>query len=162
EDPGRLYLWWHLGCVREALGDRAGAEAAWSRGVELARHEERPHVFALLVHPKLALSRLDAGLTADDLVADLRAWFPDDPLTSWVVAHDAMASGRWVDAVAPLERLWDIDAAALVHPVLAYDERMFGEYAAHHLGSCWFHLGDDRRAATWFGEAARLAPDVAE
>ena len=162
EDPDRVYLWFHLGVVQEGLGDAAAAEAAWARGVEIARRSGGREPFGVLVLARLALYRLHKGRPAADLVADLEAWFPDDPLTIWVAAHAAMTAGRWLDAAGLLEDLWRIDAEAVLHPVLAYDQRMFGEFAAHNLGLCWFHEGDDARAAHWFAEAAELAPDVEE
>jgi tetratricopeptide (TPR) repeat protein len=162
QDPDRIYLWFHLGVVHEGLGDADAAEAAWARGVAVARRRAEPSVFAVLVYAKLALYRLHVGRPADDLVAELRNWFRDDPLTAWVAAHDAMARGRWIEAIPLLEQLERVDATTLIHPVLAYDERMFGELAAHHLGLCWFHLGDDARAEHWFAIAAEADPSVEE
>lgn len=50
-DPRRASAWHDLGIVREKLGDRAGAEAALERAMELAPDDPRPKVAlaALLV-----------------------------------------------------------------------------------------------------------------
>ncbi|TMK54758.1 MAG: glycosyltransferase family 2 protein [Actinobacteria bacterium] len=161
-DPDRIYLWFHLGAVHEGLGDADAAAAAWIRGVEVARRQSKPSPLAVLVYAKLAFYRLHSGHAADDLVAELRDYFPHDPLTAWVSAHNAMARGQWNEAVPILEGLARIDATALIHPVLSYDERIFGEFAAHCLGLCWFHLGDNARAEHWFTMAAEAEPDVEE
>ncbi|MGH9033297.1 MAG: glycosyltransferase [Acidimicrobiia bacterium] len=162
EDPTRIYLWFHLGVVHEGLGDTDAAEAAWARGVAVARRQLEPSPLSVLVYVKLALLRLHRGRPVDGLVAELRDRFPRDPLTAWVSAHEAMASGRWDEAVPLLEGLAGVDEVALIHPVLSYDVRLFGEFAAHHLGLCWFHLGDDARAEHWFAIAAEAAPDIEE
>ncbi len=162
DDPERIYLWCHLGAVRRALGDDAGAEAAWAEGVAVARRQPQSGELGLLVRVELALFRLQAGGEADELVEELRALFPDDPLCNWVSAREAMAKGRWGDAAAWLERLIATDPTTLLHPRVAYDERMFGEFAASGLGTCAFQLGDNAAAERWFAAAATAAPDVLE
>jgi tetratricopeptide (TPR) repeat protein len=161
-DPSRVYLWFHLGVVYQGLGDVDAAEDAWARGVAEARRRAAPSPVDDLVYAMLALLRLRAGEDAADLVADLRRHHPDDPLTAWTTAHQCMADGRWADAVPLLEGLVAADASAVLHPVLAYDRRLFGELSAHCLGLCWFHLGDDGRAERWFAAASGAAPDVEE
>lgn len=128
--------------------------------VFLHRSEASP--LAVLVYAKLALSHLQAGRAAAGLAAELRDRFPHDPLTAWVSAHEAMAAGRCDEAVPLLEGLARVDGAALIHPVLACDERLFDELAAHQLGLGWFHLGDDARAEHWFARAMEADPDVDE
>jgi tetratricopeptide (TPR) repeat protein len=162
DEPERIYLWYHLGVVRRGLGDDAGAEAAWAEGVAVARRQLQPAVLGLLVRVELALFRLHAGVEAGDLVEELRVQFPENPLTSWVAAQDAMAHGRWGDAMPLLERLIAIDPTELIDSRVAYDERMFGEFAASSLGTCAFQLGDDATAARWFTRAAQAAPEVLE
>jgi tetratricopeptide (TPR) repeat protein len=161
EDPERIYLWFHLGVVHEGLGDSAAAGAAWAQGVTVARRHLASGL-AVMVFAKLALLRLWCGGDAADLVAEMVEHFPADPFTAWVGAHQAMATGRWQEAVPLLERLLEVDGAEFIHSVVAYDERIFGELAAHCLGLCWFHLGDDAQAEHWFAAAADAAPDVEE
>ncbi|MDQ4090298.1 MAG: glycosyltransferase family 2 protein [Actinomycetota bacterium] len=160
--PERLYLWFHLGSVHEGLADDGAAEAAWMQGLAVARRQVSPAPFAVLIYAKLALLRLRRGRDAGDLARELAQRFPEDPLSTWVSAHQAMFGGRWADAVPLLESLAAVDAASLLHPVLAYDRRMFEELGAHCLGLCWFHLGDDAEAERYFAIAAEAAPEVEE
>lgn len=162
DDPERIYLWYHLGAVHDGLGDSAAAEAAWAQGVAVTRRKREPGKMGLLVFVKLIMIRLRAGDDAAELVEELRARYPDDPLTVWAASQEAIAGGRWGDAVPLLEQLVAIDADELIHPRLAYDERMFGELAAYGLGTCWFQLGDNAAAERWFGRAAAAAPDIEE
>ena len=54
-----------------------------------------------------------------------------------------------------LEALAAVDGDALVHPCLAYDRPLFGEWAYHALGVCWHQLGDRGAATQWFAAAGR-------
>jgi glycosyltransferase involved in cell wall biosynthesis len=162
EEPDRIYLWHHLGHVRQSLGDEAGAEAAWAQAVSGARRLGDHGPLGLLARADLALRRLRAGQDAADLVAELRAYYPDDPLATWIVAQDAISRRRWRDAAVLLKRLWATDATVVTPGGLAYDERMFGESTAAGLGTCAFQLGDDIAAERWFARAVRAAPDVVE
>ena len=99
DDPDRIYLWFHLGEVREALGDATGAEAAWSRGVEVARRDDPPPVFALL-GPRRGLRSTGSTPDAPSTTSSPTSCAGSPTIRSprWVVAHDAMASARWADA----------------------------------------------------------------
>jgi tetratricopeptide (TPR) repeat protein len=162
DDPERIYLWYHLGIVRKGLGDAAGAEAAWAQGVAVARGQSQSGALGLLVRVELALFRIHSGREAGDLVDELRVLFPENPACAWVSAQEAMAQRRWGDAMPLLERLNAIDATELIDSRVAYDERMFGEFAASSLGTCAFQLGDLVAAERWFAAAAVAAPDVLE
>ena len=161
-DPARAYLWFDLGLSRLGLGDAEGAERAWSEGVRNLRERHRMGPVELLLWGELALLRMRTGGPADELCDEMTRAFPDDPLTLWVRANQAMAELRWDDARSPLEALVAIDADALEHPVIAYDRGLFGEWAYQALGAVHFHLGDDAEAARWFAAAAAAAPDNPE
>jgi tetratricopeptide (TPR) repeat protein len=157
EYPERTYLWLHLGAIRLAIGDPAGADDAWSHGVAVTRARGSMNGPAMLTFVDLALHRVRSGRSAADLVADLELFRPDDPLTSWAKAHQAMFEQRWADAVPLLEALLDIDLAELSTEV-GYNRSIFGSFAAHALGSCRFHLGDFAEAAELFGRAEAADP----
>lgn len=161
-DPERLYLWYHLGSVLEGLGDLPGAEAAWWAGVEVARRQASPAAIVVPIYARLAFARLARGQDASGLAGELAERFPGNPLTVWVSANQAMFAARWADAAALLESLAQVDADEVIHPVLSYDRRIFGEFAFHSLGLCAFHRGDDAEAERWFARAARSAPDTSE
>jgi hypothetical protein len=161
-DPQRSYLWFDLGLARRALGDEAGAEQAWSCGVEAARRAPALQPIDLLVFSELALWRLRRGQDASDLCTQMAASFPHDPLVRWVQAQQSMAAGSWAEAATVLEGLVAVDADTVLHEVLAYNRGMFGTWAHHALGTCAFHLGDDEGAARWFALAAAAEPDNQE
>lgn len=159
EDPQRNYLWFHLGVVRRALGDATGAEDAWAQAVEISRSRGAITNTGLLAYVELALHRLRTDRSAADIAAELERERPDDPLTTWVMAGQAMFEQRWRDAIPLLESMVAIDAAALVHKELAYNVEIFGGQALHALGNCWFQLGDDTTAAELFARAEQSDPD---
>jgi Glycosyl transferase family 2 len=161
-DPDRTYLWFQLGLVEAGLGHPDQADRDWSTGVAAARVRGPIVTADLPLFAELALFRLnravverDVGPDAApvpvaqvaDLVADMATTHPDDPLTRWVQANVAMADHRWTDAVDALDELVDHPAADGVHPVLAYDRRLFAELAHHALAMCWLHLDQPARAA---------------
>ena len=152
EHPERTYLWLHLGAVRLALEDPAGADEAWSRAVTITRARGSMSGPAMLAFVDLALHRIRRGHSAADLVADLESLRPDDPLTNWAKAHQAMFEHRWNDAMPLLEALLAIDVETLSTEV-GYNRSIFATFAAHALGSCHFHLDDYARAADLFRRA---------
>lgn len=159
--PGRSYLWHRLGRAWLGLGDEGAAEAAWEQGVEAVRAEEAPKPVDVLAYADLALHRLARSQDCHDLIGEMARRFGDDHLVRWARAQQAMLVGRYEEALTPLMALAGVDPDALVHPCLAYDQRIFGELAYHGLGTCWFHLGDHDTAASWFARAeeASAAPE---
>ena len=164
-DPDRTYLWFQLGLVEAGLGHPEQAERHWATGVAAARSRGALTTPDLPLFAELVLLRLNqaaatgspAGAPVGDLVDELVRTHPDDPLTAWVQANLAMAERRWSDAVSFLEALVGHRASQATHPVLAYDQRIFGPLANHALGVCWLHLGDPARAVTHLRRA--LADD---
>ncbi len=161
-DPARTYLWFQLGLVEAGLGHPDQAEQDWWTGVAAARSRGPIVTADLPLFTELALFRLNRAQAArtmggsvssesvapvHDLLADMAATHPDDPLTRWVGANLAMAEQRWADAAVALEELVDHPAASGVHPVLAYDQRLFAELAHHALAMCQLHLDQPALAA---------------
>jgi tetratricopeptide (TPR) repeat protein len=158
ELPTRSYLWHRLGRAHAGLGDTPAAEAAWAGGVDVVRAQESVHPIDVLVYADLVARRLHRPAASRPVVEEMAHRFPGEALTQWAVAQQAMAEGRYDDAIEPLEALATVDADALVHACLAYDRRLFGEWAYHALGLCWFQLGDPGAAATWLGRAVQANP----
>jgi tetratricopeptide (TPR) repeat protein len=155
--PERTYLWLHLGAVRLALEDPSGADDAWSQAVAVTRSRGSMSGPAMLAFVDLALHRVRSGRTAADLVADLALLRPDDPLTSWAMANQAMFEHRWTDAIPLLEALLGTRVDELSTEV-GYNRSIFGAFAAHALGTCRFHVGDFEAAAELFGRAEEADP----
>ncbi len=151
-DPTRTYLWFALGVAAAGLGRQEQADTAWASGVAAARAQGQLDPADLPLFAELVLHRLNHGADpldgeVDRLIAEMAAGFPDDPLTVWVSANRAMAAGRWAEAVGLLDQLVSHRAGLDVHPVLAYDTRLFGALGQHALGVCWLQLDDPARAA---------------
>jgi hypothetical protein len=175
-DPTRTYLWFQLGRVEAGLGNPDQADQDWSVGVAAARSRGPVEAADLPMFAELALSRLHGtGLGTPDgavddgaiervveLLADMAATHPDDPLTHWVEAHLAMSQQRWADAVVALERLVDHPAATASHAVVAYDQRLFNELAHHALALCLLHLDEPDRAVAELELALAEDPDNQE
>ena len=176
-DPARTYLWFQLGLVEAGLGHPDQADQDWSTGVAAARSRGPIVTADLPMFAELALFRLhraeiDGGAggslaqemvaSITGLVADMAATHPDDPLTRWVQANLAMAEHRWADAVVALGELVDHPAATGVHPVLAYDQRLFAELAHHALAMSWLHLDQPARAVDELRLALAQDPDNQE
>jgi tetratricopeptide (TPR) repeat protein len=163
ERPGRSYLWHRVGRAHAGLGHPSDAEAAWERGVEVVRAQDRVEPIDALVYADLVACRLRGRPDASrPVVEEMAERFPDEHLGRWASAQQAMVDGRYSDAIEPLEALASVDADALVHPCLAYDRRLFGEWAYHVLGLCWFQLGEPAAAASWLGRALQANPGERE
>ena len=162
EDPDRTYLWYHLGVVRLALDDPSGAEEAWTRAIATSDARDQISNPALLSYVELALHRLGGGHSAADLVATLAQKRRDDPLTSWVMAGQAMHEARWLDAIALLEPLLAIDPNRVLNQELAYNRQIFDARALNALGVCRFQLGEVDEAARLFARAEASDPSNQE
>src|SRR5690606_8264958 len=77
-DPERAYLWWHLGMVRAALGDRQAAEAAWLHGVGIVARRTTNHAADALCHMELVRSRFARGVPDMALLREAEELFPED------------------------------------------------------------------------------------
>ena len=102
EDPSSALAWVQAGGLRATQGDRAGAEAAFSRAVRLA--------------PEYQLARLNQELRRKgDLEGALRElrrslWLvPDDPGTLAELAEIHIARGEDAEAAKMLRMLLRID-----------------------------------------------------
>ena len=69
-----------------------------------------------------------------------------------------MADGRYLEALALLDRLLAVDLAALPAEGPAYDARIFGEFANEARGACLFRLGRYAQAADAYEQALRSDP----
>lgn len=139
-DPGRTYLWWHLGTVERDRGRHAMAEAAWSRGAELGRSRPAPEPEDALCFIELARLRLTRGEDALALIQEAQRRWPDNHMLQWLKGKALVACGRDADALTVFEVLARIDPDELVAP-MAYDRRLFGPGAFAEMGHCAFRLG---------------------
>jgi tetratricopeptide (TPR) repeat protein len=71
----------------------------------------------------------------------------------------ALAVGEAEAALALADLLHAIDADSFIDPLMAYDKRIFGEWALDLKGAALLRLGQRAEAADAFRRAGELAPD---
>ena len=160
-DPGRLYLWWHLGTVYRDLDRLNDAEAAWREGIRLSQssRERIPEDGLCFIEmAKLLMGRGDDPLF---IIDEGLGGQPDNYLLHWLKGKALIAGKQPAAAIPIFEALATIDAETLVADV-AYDKRMFGAWAFAELGECAFRTGRYRESERWYGRAAGKAPQSLE
>ncbi len=160
-NPGRVYLWWHLGCVYRELGQIEQAGEYWRHGLELTRSSGPRNGDDCLCHIELIKLELARGGDAAALIGEGRRFRPDNHLLQWLEAKSLLRRGRFADAVKLFGALAEIDADSLVAEN-AYDKRIFGTCAAEQAANCAFRAGDYGEAARWYGILERAMPGTAE
>jgi tetratricopeptide (TPR) repeat protein len=160
-EPRHVYCWVHLGSTLAALGDQAGAEAAWRQGVAVVRGLRVKTPGDSLPHMHLARHLLDQGRDAAALLEEGGRWFPDNHALTWLRAQRLVGLSRYAEAMPLLATLSAIDAAALDPGALAYDASIFGANAHAALGLCAFRLGRYAESAAHYARAEAIAPDNA-
>ncbi len=153
-DPGRVYLWWHFGCVHCELGQVEQAETYWRQGLVLARSKGLHNGDDCLCHIELIKLELARGGDAAALIDEARCFRPDNHILQWLEAKSLLRRGRFTDAGQVFAGLAEIDADSLVAEN-AYDKRIFGPSAAEQAANCAFQAGDYGEAARWYGVAER-------
>jgi glycosyltransferase involved in cell wall biosynthesis len=158
-DPAHVYSWAHLGATLLGLGDAAGAERAWQRGIDVVR--SRPSVTSADDLPYLHLANflLDRQRDASGLLDEACRRFPDDYALLWLRARTLAEAADYGEAMPLFARLAAIDADTLCHGPIAFDRSIFGANAHAALGLCAFRLGRYAESAAHYARAEALAPD---
>jgi tetratricopeptide (TPR) repeat protein len=158
ELPDRVYLWSHLGNVREALGDGEGAMAAWTSGVDVVRAVGLVDRTDVLVYAGLGVGLMDRGADITELLDELDALAPWYKTATWMRAENHRRQGRYREALTSVEQLLAM-ADAEPDPSLSYNLAMFTDWAWEAQADCLVHLGEVERAAELYAHAARQRPD---
>lgn len=158
ELPTRVYLWNHLGQVREALGDLDGALDAWQRGVDVVRRFGVLDRTDVLVYGGLGLARIERGDDVGDLVEEVELLAPWYLTGLWLRAANHRRQGRHREALAPLRRLLAIGPDPTDETV-AYNNAIFTDWAWDALADSLLQVGDRAGAAEVYATAARERPD---
>lgn len=163
DDPGRVFLWADMARSLAAAGRREEAEAACGRAIALSASaganakQRRDGVVAWL-----ELIALHAGTDAEraaELAREALAAFPEDMALRLAAARTALATGEAEAALALADLLVAVDADSFIDPLMAYDKRIFGEWALDLRGAALLRLGRRAAAADAFRRAGELAPD---
>ncbi len=165
DDPGRAFLWTDLARSLAATGRRQEAEDACRRAIALSaaaganakQHRDGGVAWLELI-----------GLYADTdteaaarLAREALDALPDDMALHLAAARTALANGEAEMALALVDRLCAVDADNFIDPLMAYDKRIFGEWAFELKGAALLRLGRRAEAAEAFRRAGAFAPDDA-
>jgi hypothetical protein len=161
EDPERIYLWWHLGCIHHAVGEIAKAEAAWWQGVGIARRCPGRGPDIALCFVELAKLRALRGDEPLALVREAQGLQPGNLILHWIEARVLVTAGRYAEAMPIFERLAAVEPDTLLAAV-AYDRRILGAGALAEAGNCAFLLGRYRESEEWYRRAELRTPDSVE
>jgi hypothetical protein len=164
-EPNHVYSWCHLGVTLFGIGDEAGAEEAWRRGVQVVREKRARSIADSAPYVDLAHCLIRRGEDPLGLLDEALFLFPDNFTLQWLRARALIDAERFAEALPALERLAaadpdsDVDAAG---GVLAHDQRIFGLFACEALGLCCFRLDRFAESARWYGRAEALSPEPME
>lgn len=161
EDDNVLY-WTDLGRALSALGDAAGAIGAWQRAIDLVRRADDTGVTASLPYTDVLQHAALGDNERRALLDEASTRFPRNRLLVWLRAEALVARRGFAEAEPLLRELAEMDAEHDTAATLAYDRRIFTEYAYAALATCCGGLGQWAEAAVWFGRAAAAQPECME
>jgi tetratricopeptide (TPR) repeat protein len=162
EDPSRVFSWCHLATVRAALGDRDGADQAWTEAMRLVseravRAPEDAIPFLHLIEQGVA-----RGEDVSGLLERARRLFPTNLQFVWLQAQALMAAGRDAEAIGCLEQLTAAGQGRDFDRSWAYDLRLFGLFAYDLLAVCHFRQREFGSARRYYEMAATCDPSNVE
>jgi len=162
-DPGHLYCWWHLGRSLQLAGDDAGAIAAWTQAMAVARARAPAARRLDDSQSAVALIRLKIkrGEPVDDLLQETVSRYPGHLALRWIEATLALERGDLEAARPGLEMLAAIDADTFFDPQIAYEKVLFRYLAKEALALCHFRAGRYAEAARFYRLVAPVHPDPA-
>ena len=162
ERPDHAHSWQQLAETLAALGEPQQAIAACRRAVAIARTTAEPardRVDGSLANQTLARILEEQGQDPLPAIEEGLAVFPDDRALAFMRARAMVRAGRDGEALVVLDGLLATDAETFHHPIMAYDKRIFSEFAHDLRGAALLHLGRGEEAAAAFVAAAAAAPD---
>jgi tetratricopeptide (TPR) repeat protein len=160
--PDRIYLWHDLGWSLHGLGRHEEAEAAWSRGVEVAtaRGECEPPDIAPFLD--LIVVRLRDGRPVDDLIAGAARCDPANLALQWLRVRWHLDNERPEEALDIARELAAVDVDALDGGVIGYERAVFERDAPSAVALCLFKLGRYDESADAYERLAASCPDEGE
>lgn len=162
ENPDRVYCWWHLGDTLALLDRRAEAETALHTAIRVAEKSGRlrERVDASPAYQTLARIAFDAGEDPMAVIEDGLAALPQDQALVFMKARALVNRKQYGPAIEVLASLTAHDPRSFADPYLAYDRRIFGEFALDLTGVAWLRLGRYAEARDAFERAAAAAPEA--
>jgi len=166
DDPDRVYYWWHLGETLAAVGDSEKAETALRTGIKTARRtgHHLSRIQAVLAYHRLARLFLEAGefSKAASVLDEGLATRPDDPALRLLKGRALIDLAQYAEALRILEDLPLAEPASFFDPDMAYDLRIFGEWAYDLIGLAHFRSGQYEEARLAYSAAASRSSEPEE
>lgn len=160
-DPDRVYYWYDLAESLAAIGQIEEAIAVAFQGLQAARQypSEKQRVNASMIFQFLARTYLERGQDPSALIKEGLEAVPDDHALWFIAARARLDAGEFEAARQIAEDLLSVDSNALSDGLLAFDQRIFEEYANDLAGVAAFRLGLFAEASRHFLSASAAAPD---
>ncbi len=167
EDPGRVYLRYHLGYTLDELGEKdlaaeqlqAGLHLATRGGMSDRARTEGSMCAQILCAILLQQGKLGEALNVAQQGLELSA---GNVSLTWAKARCLLEQGDAGGALAVLETLKGLDADTFFDPKVAYARTLFSEDIPALTGSACFHLGRYGEAAAHFEQALNADPGSLE
>jgi glycosyltransferase involved in cell wall biosynthesis/tetratricopeptide (TPR) repeat protein len=157
-EPDNLFNRHHLARVLDGLGESEEALNVLIDAVELARRRARDPL-GVLAFTDLVRARRDRGEDVAALLDEARERYPQNKLLWWVQAAALISARRYEEALSLLDKLVRVELSSLPDEDVAYDRRIFGEFAQEARGVCLVALGRHTQAVAAYEEALRENPD---
>jgi tetratricopeptide (TPR) repeat protein len=154
--------WTDLGRALAGLDDADGASQAWRQAIDLVRRRDGGTLTDSRPYTDMLQQPADDGRGRSALLDEASARFPHNQLLVWLRAETLVAERRFAEAEPLLRGLAAKDDAVSACPDLAYDRRIFEEFAYAALATCCFGLGRPAEAADWYGRALASQPASVE
>lgn len=165
EHPDRVFLWANLGETLNALGREIEAEEALLRSIDEASKSTNVKQVAdgalgwmQLIHLHLK----NKPLLACEFAEQATQIYPQHKALDLAYAGALYQVGRQEQALPLLEHLMTLNPATYFDPLVAYDKRIFGEWALNLKGDVLLRMGNRPAAAKAYKRAALHAPDNLE
>lgn len=160
--PERVFLWVDMAQALAGLGRREEAVAACWRAVEAADAypDEKQAGDVTLAWQWLVAMHMP--LAPDEAARLARRGLdahPHNHALRLMLANALFLAGEAARLPEMLEPLIAIDAETFADALVAYDKRIFGEWALDLLGAAYARMGCRNEAALAFRRANALAPD---
>jgi tetratricopeptide (TPR) repeat protein len=159
--PQRIYYWHHLAETFAALGQTPEALETALEGLRVAESIDQPlqQADVSLIRQLVARLYLENGSDPLHIIDDGLRRVPDDYGLMFLKAKAQLRSSCPEQALEIAKSLRGVDPDSLYDGILAFDCRIFREYACELAGMASLALGDRKAAAHYFAEAASFVPD---
>lgn len=158
--PDRAYCWHHLAEMLALDGRHDEAVTICRRGLAATRDvgTDKDRLDRRQLAQTLTRLLIETGEDATQVIGALLREDPDDFGTLYLAGRSSLLRGDAHDALQKGRRLVGIDASALEIGLVAYDLRLFGEFAWALLGAAYLQAGRRPEAGEAYRQAWLCAP----